>query len=110
MPMDTLLALLQNLQTDRLIHWLESLKLGELVHHPAFLGTAAVIAAICLLKRWYGFLGIVGGLAGFVWLLSYTLEQGTELDSAGNPTLLVFIGGGVVIIGVVIYLLFIRSE
>ncbi|GAB4178193.1 MAG: hypothetical protein Tsb0017_24980 [Geothermobacteraceae bacterium] len=108
--MDKVLELLQNLQTDRLIQWLNELKLTELVHNPAFLGGVAVVAAICLFKRWYGFLGIVGGLAGFVWLLSYTLQRGTELDGAGNPTLLVFIGGGVVIIGVAIYLLFIKSE
>ncbi len=108
--MKALLDLLENLQTERLLAALQDLKLDELIRNPAFLGAVAVIGAVCLLKRWYSFLGVVLGLAGFTWLLSYTLQRGTELDSAGNPTLLVFVGGGVVIIGLVIYLLFIRSD
>ncbi|TYO97140.1 hypothetical protein EDC39_11170 [Geothermobacter ehrlichii] len=108
--MKALMDLLENLQTEHLLAILQDLRLEELVKNPAFLGAVAVIGAVCLFKRWYGFLGIVFGLTGFVWLLSYTLQRGTELGGSGNPTLLVFIGGGVVIIGIVIYLLFIRSD
>jgi len=108
--MDRILEFFQGLQTDRLIALLEDLHLGDLVHNPWFLGSAAALAIVSLLMRWRVFLAIVFGLTGFAWLVSYTLEKGTSLDSASNPTLLVFVGGGAVIIGLFIYLLFIKSD
>jgi type II secretory pathway component PulF len=44
-----------------------------------------------------------------VGLLNYTLQQDTSLENLSNPTLMVFVGGGVLIIFVVIYLLFIKE-
>jgi len=108
--MEKLMAMLHNFETENLVALMQEMNLAELIANPAFLGTMAVIAAICLFTKWHGLLAIVFGLTGFTWLLSYTLQQGTELDGASNPTLLVFVGGGVVIVGVVIYLLFIKSD
>jgi len=108
--MDALKELFQNLQTEHLIELLQQMNLAELIQNPVFLGTMGIIAALCLFKRWYGFLAMVMGITGFVWLVTYTLQQGTELEGGSNPVLLVFIGGGVIIIGVMIYLLFIKSE
>lgn len=108
--MEALKEFFQNLQTENLMEMLRQLNLAELVHNPAFLGVMGIIAALCLFKRWYGFLATVAGVTGFVWLVSYTLQQGTDLQGGSNSTLLVFIGGGVVIIGLMIYLLFIKSD
>lgn len=108
--MDQFMDILQHFETEKLIALLKDMNLAELMGNPAFLGSMAVIAAICLFKRWHGFLAVVFGVTGFAWLVSYTLQQGTELDSGSNPTVLVFVAGGVVIIGVVIYLLFIKSD
>jgi len=108
--METLKEFFQNLQTDRLMELLQQMNLGDLIKNPAFLGVMGVIALICLVKRWYGFLSSVLGLTGFVWLVSYTLQQGTDLQGGSNSTLLVFIGGGVVLVGLMIYLLFIKSD
>ncbi|ORJ60332.1 hypothetical protein C2E25_11220 [Geothermobacter hydrogeniphilus] len=108
--MEALKEFFQSLQTEHLVELLRQMNLAELVQNPAFLGSMGIIAALCLFKRWYGFLGSVMGLTGFVWLISYTLQQGTDLQGGSNSTLLVFIGGGVVIIGLMIYLLFIKSD
>jgi hypothetical protein len=50
-------------------------------------------------------------ITGFIYLLSYTLAQGTSLEG-GMPTdaLLVLIGGGSFLVFLAIYLLFIRND
>ena len=104
------MQLFENLQTDRVVAWLQSAKIGELVHNPYFLGGVAALAVISLIMKWRVFLAVCLGVTGFVYLISYTLQQGTDLEGLSNPTLLVFVGGGAVIIGLVIYLMFIRSD
>jgi hypothetical protein len=50
-------------------------------------------------------------ISGFAWLLAYTMRQGTSLEGGiGSETLMVFIGGGAVIVFAAIYFLFIRGE
>jgi hypothetical protein len=44
------------------------------------------------------------------WLFSYVQQRGTELDSLGSESLLIFAGGGVAILFFTIYLLFIRGD
>lgn len=108
--MDSILQFFQGLQTDRLIALMNEMHLGDLIHSPWFLGSVAALAVIALLLRWRVFLAIILGLTGFAWLISYTLDQGASLDSPSNPTLLVFVGGGAFIVGLFIYLLFIKSD
>jgi len=100
----------EHFQTERVVAWLQEMQIGDLIHNPYFLGGAAAVAVLSMIMRWRGFLSICLGLTGFAYLVSYTLQQGTQLDGLGNSTLLVFVGGGAVIIGLVIYLLFIKSE
>lgn len=98
-------------ETERVFAWLKTLNMGELVHNRYFVGAVAALAILSYLMRWRLLLAAVLGVAGFAWLLSYTLQQGTSLGGGlENSSLLVFVGGGVVIVGVVIYLLFIRTD
>lgn len=98
-------------ETSRVITTLEKLNLQELVQNPYFLGGTATLAIIAFLMRWRLLLVVILAIAGFVGLFSYTLEQGTSLEGgAANETMMVFIGGGTLIVFLVIYLLFIRSE
>lgn len=108
--MEKMSEFLQGLQTERLITLMRELQLGELIHSPWFLGSAAALAVISLLLGWRTLLAFILGLTGFAWLISYTLERGTALGSPSNPTLLVFVGAGTLIVGLVIYLLFIKSD
>jgi len=102
--------LLQHFETERLMAYANQAQIGDLVQNPYFLGAAAALTVIALLLRWQWVAGTIICLTGFAWLLSYTLAQGTELGDSGNPVLLVFVGGGAVIIGLAIYIFFIRSE
>lgn len=104
------MELFKNFQTERVVAWLQSMQIGKLIHEPYFLGAIAAISVLSLVMKWRLFLAICLGVTGFVYLISYTLQKGTQLEGLSNPTLLVFVGGGAVIIGLVIYLMFIKSE
>ncbi len=100
-----------NFETTKVIATLEKLNLQELIHNPYFLGGTGTLAVIAFLMRWRLLLVVILTIAGFVWLFSYTMEQGTSLEGgAASDTLMVFIAGGTLIVFLVIYLLFIRGE
>jgi len=107
--MERVLDFFRNFETQRMIQMLQDARIGDLVHNPWFLGSVAALAVISLVMGWRVLMTTILGLTGFAWLVSYTLEKGTSLDGS-NDTLLVFVGGGAVVIGMVIYLLFIKSE
>lgn len=86
------------------------MKIGELVQDPYFIAGMVALAIIALLLKWQMAAGVIVVVTGFAWLLSYTLGQDTTLGSGGNETLLVFVGGGAVIVGLAIYIFFIRGE
>lgn len=111
MNSDSLMEMLERFETDRVVAYLQALDLQELVHNPYFLGGTAALAIFCLFMRWRVLLTTVLTVSGFAWLLSYTLARDTSLEGGmGNDTLVVFVFGGVVIVFVAIYLLFIRGE
>ncbi|NIQ97475.1 MAG: hypothetical protein GWN87_27340 [Desulfuromonadales bacterium] len=110
MGLNDITAFIQKFQTDKVIESLEKMKLETLIHNPWFLGIVATLALLALILRWRVLLTLILGLAGFTYLLSYTMQRGTELGGVGNSTLLVFVGGGAVVMGLVIYMLFIKSE
>lgn len=98
-------------ETTRVMDSLQRFDLGELIHNRYFLGGTAVLALLALLMRWKLLLVTLLGLAGFVGLLHLTLQKGTDPGSGlQSDALLFFVGGGVVLIGLVIYFLFIRTE
>ncbi len=102
---------LQNFETSKIVAYLQTLNLQELIHNPYFLGCMAMLSVTCLLMRWRVLLVTILTVSGFIWLLSYTLEQGTALQGGvGSETLMVFVGGGTVIVFLAIYFLFIRGE
>ncbi|MFO7984208.1 MAG: hypothetical protein R6V08_12240 [Desulfuromonadales bacterium] len=110
MSLDDISKFLQNFTTDKVVESLETMKLETLIHNPWFLGTVAALALLALILRWRVLLMLILGLSGFTYLLSYTMKRGTDLGGVGDSTLLVFVGGGVVVMGVVIYMLFIQSD
>ena len=97
-------------QTENVMETLQNIKIGDLIYEPWFLVTMAVIALLCLLLKLRLLFATILGTTGFAFLLSYTMERGTELEELNNPTLFAFIGGGAVLVGLVIYFLFIRGD
>jgi hypothetical protein len=110
MDLSRILAFFKNFETGRIIQFLKDLDVGQLVHNPWLLGGVGLLAMVALFMRWRLLLTTLVGVTGFVWLTAYTVERGTTLDGLGNQNLLVFVGGGIVVIFVVIYLLFIKTD
>lgn len=110
MNSDTLHVWLRKLETTELLQLFKSLNVGDLVHNPWVLGAIGALALLALMMGWRVLLTTLLGATGFVWLVDYTLKQGAAVDQLNSETLLVFSGGGIAIIILVIYLLFIKSD
>ena len=107
----SIVELLQDFETDRVVEYLQTLDLQELIHNPYFLGGTAALAVIALLLHWRVLLVTILSISGFIWLLSYTLAQDTSLEGGvANDTLIVFVFGGTAIVFLAIYMLFIRGD
>ncbi|PLX87056.1 MAG: hypothetical protein C0614_03355 [Desulfuromonas sp.] len=111
MNLDGIWELLQNFETTKVVGYLQEADLQKLIKSPYFLGSAATLAIVALVMKWRLLLTVVMFVTGFVYLLTYTIEQGTSLEGGiTNDTLAVFIGGGAVLVFLAIYLLFIRND
>lgn len=97
-------------QTENVMEMIENMQIGDLIYEPWFLITMATLALLCLLLKLRLLFATIVGITGFAFLLSYTMEKGTELEGLNNPTLLAFIGGGAALVGIIIYFLFIRGD
>jgi hypothetical protein len=109
---DSFLGQLKDLDNENIIKFLGEMQIAEYIHNPWFLGGMGVLAVCCLIFKWRVLLATIVGLTGLAWLVSYTVEkQGAEV-SAGlkSNNLIFFIGGGIAIISVMIYLVFIKEE
>lgn len=110
MNSETLSQWLRKLETTELLQLFKNLNVGDLIHNPWVLGAIGALALLALMMRWRVLLTTLLGTTGFVWLVDYTLKQDTAVDQLNSETLLVFSGGGIAIIILVIYLLFIKSD
>jgi len=108
---NSIIDFLKELSTENILGYMNDAKVGDLIHNPYFLIAMGVIAVISLIMKWRLLLVANLSVVGFAGLMSYTMEKGTSLDGGlTNDSLLIFIGVGAVIIGAVIYFLFIKSE
>lgn len=111
MSVASLLGQLKELDNENIIGFLGEMQIAEYIHNPWFLGSMGVLAICCLIFKWRVLLATIVGLTGLAWLISYTVEQGTEVNEGlKSNSLIIFVVGGVVIIGVMIYLVFIKEE
>jgi len=111
MDFSTVIEFFKQFETTRVMTYIQTMELNELMQHPYFLTGVGIMAVIAYLMRWRLLLVTVMSITGFIYLLSYTVAQGTSLEK-GLPaeSLAVLIGGGSFIVFLAIYLLFIRSD
>lgn len=111
MTFASVMEFLKNFETAKIMAYIQAMDLKTVMEHPYFLTGVGIVAVIAFLMRWRLLLVIVMTITGFIYLLSYTLAQGTSLEG-GMPTdaLMVLIGGGSFIVFLAIYLLFIRND
>lgn len=108
---DSILAKLKELDNDHIIEFLGQMQIAEYIHNPWFLGAMVVLAICCLVFKWRVLLATIVGLTGLAWLVNYTVAQGTDVsEGLQSNSMVFFLGGGVVIVGLMIYLVFIKEE
>lgn len=112
MSVASVLDQLKELDNENIIAFLGEMQIAEYIHNPWFLGGMGLLAICCLVFKWRVLLATIVGMTGLAWLISYTVErQSTEVgEGLRSNSLLFFVAGGVVIIGVMIYLVFIKEE
>ncbi|PLY06154.1 MAG: hypothetical protein C0624_04530 [Desulfuromonas sp.] len=108
--MDAIIEFFQNFQTERVMEVINDMNIADLVQDPYFLGGAAALAILSLIMKWRGLLALDVGVVGLCLLFSYTVDRGTEVTELYSESLLIFIGGGVVIVAAIIYLVFMKSD
>lgn len=101
---------LQHLETEQVISFLGDLNIGDMIYNQWFLGGLAAVCVLSLYLRRYAFIAAILALVGFAILVDHTLQQGAAVQNIMSETLLVFVGGGLILIFVVIYFLFIRHD
>lgn len=111
MDFSTVIDFLKQFETTKVMTFVQSMDLNEVMNHPYFLTGVGITAVIAYLMHWRLLLVTVMAITGFIYLLSYTLAQGTSLkDGLPADALGVLVGGGSFIVFMAIYLLFIRSD
>jgi len=108
---DSIVAKLKELDNDHIIEFLGQMQVAEYIQNPWFLGGMVVLAICCLVFKWRVLLATIVGLTGLAWLVNYTVEQGTEVsEGLKSNSMIFFIGGGVLIVALMIYLVFVKEE
>ncbi|PLX96765.1 MAG: hypothetical protein C0621_01480 [Desulfuromonas sp.] len=107
--LEMLKGYIDKLRLDEVLAFVQNVNLEDLVHNPWFLGSLALFSLVALIKRWQLLLVSTLTVAGFTLLVHYTVRNG-DLGELSSDRLLMFAGGGVVVILICMYLLFIRSE
>lgn len=111
MDFSTVIDFLKQFETTKVMAYVQAMDLNEVMKHPYFLSGVGVLAVVAFLMRWRLLLVTVMTITGFIYLLSYTLSQGTSLkDGMPADSLGVLVGGGSFIVFLAIYLLFIRED
>lgn len=111
MSFDALLNQLKELDNEHIIAFLGEMEIAEYIHNPWFLGVMGLLAITSLIFKWRLLLATIVGLTGLAWLVSYTVAQGTEVhEGIRSNNLIFFVAGGVAIIALMIYLVFIKEE
>lgn len=111
LSVDSILEKLKEMDNDHIIEFLGQMQIAEYIHNPWFLGAMVVLAICCLVFKWRVLLATIVGLTGLAWLVNYTVAQGTDVsDGLKSNSMVFFLGGGVAIVGLMIYLVFIKEE
>jgi len=110
MSWETIKEYLDIFRTDQVMQQLQDWNVGDLSTNPWFLGGFAVAILITYFIGWRAIAAFITGIGGFVLALSYTVSKGTGTAGIESGGIYVIIGGGVVAVGLFIYILFIKTE
>lgn len=99
-----------NFRTDNIMAQLEAWNVGDLSSNPWFLGGFAAVILITYFLGMRAISAFLVGIGGFALALSWTVAQGVGTEGIESGGIYIVVGGGAVVVGLFIYLLFIKSE
>lgn len=111
MDFSSAIEFFKQFETTKVMGYVQSMDLTEVMKHPYFLTGVGITAVIAYLMKWRLLLVTVMSITGFIYILSSTVSQGTSLEN-GLPAdaLGTLVIGGSFIVFMAIYLLFIRGD
>ncbi|RLB72417.1 MAG: hypothetical protein DRH06_03765 [Deltaproteobacteria bacterium] len=101
---------LQNFRTDQLVQQLQDRGIDNLTTNPWFLGGILALILITYFMGWRAIAGFISGIGGFILVVSLAISKGTGMAGLSGGGLWILVGGGVVVIFLFIYILFIKTE
>lgn len=101
---------IDNFRTDQIMQHLTALNLGDLKSNPWFIGGFAAAIALSYFLGKRAISAFLVGIGGFALAISWTVSKGTGTEGISGGGIYVIVGGGAVVIGLFIYLLFIKTE
>ena len=110
MSWDAFKVFMTNFRTDNVMQQLEAWNVGDLSSNPWFLGGFAVAILITYFIGWRAISAFLVGIGGFALALSWTVAKGTGPEGIQSGGIYIIVGGGAAIVGLFIYLLFIKTE
>ncbi|PLX86193.1 MAG: hypothetical protein C0618_09450 [Desulfuromonas sp.] len=108
--LDDFLDYLQHFRTDRIIEQLAAWNIDELSTDPYVLGLFAIAIGGTYLLGWKTLSAFIVGIGGFALSVAYTVKQNAGAVTLSGENMGILVGSGVLVIGLFIYLLFIRSD
>ena len=101
---------LQNFRTDQISQQLQDRGFDNLSTNPWFLGGFLALILITYFIGWRAIAGFISGVGGFILVVSLAISKGTGMAGLSGGGLWILVGGGVVVVFLFIYLLFIKAE
>jgi 1,4-dihydroxy-2-naphthoate octaprenyltransferase len=110
MDLSTARDLLEKLRTEHVMEVLRNANLGDLIYNPWFLTVLGIICLVAIILKRQALLILLLTTLAYACVVDYTLQQKPAIESAGSSPVLVFAGGGVILVFLFIYYLFIRQD
>ncbi|MCK4503269.1 MAG: hypothetical protein KAU22_09540 [Desulfuromonadales bacterium] len=110
MDWDKIKHYLEFLRTDNVVQQLQEWEINDLNSNPLFLGGFAVIVMITYFLGCKKTAGILSGIGGFALVVSLAIGEGTGTAGLAGSGIWILIGGGVVAAGLLVYMVFVKSE
>ncbi|PLX99693.1 MAG: hypothetical protein C0622_10190 [Desulfuromonas sp.] len=101
---------LDYLRTDQVMERLQNSNIGDLTTNPWFYAGFAAVILITYFMNWKKISAFIVGIGGFVLALSMAIGKGTGVEGIESGGIWIMVGGGVLVIGLFIYILFIKAE
>ncbi|MDK2848614.1 MAG: hypothetical protein PWP34_1967 [Desulfuromonadales bacterium] len=110
MDLSTARDFLEKLRTENIMAMLREANLGDLIYNPWFLSILGIICLVAILLKRQALFFMLLTTVGYACVIDYTLQKKPTIESAGSEPVLVFAGGGVILVFVFIYYLFLRQD